>query len=95
MNVIILASPSEYSGVTIGVSSLLRIIGCSIGPALAGMYMQINQTNLSVNGISTNVPSQLSFDLIFFSAIIMSVISIILSLLLARKVLKMSIPNLT
>src|SRR5688500_5733308 len=95
MNVIILASPSAYSGVTIGVSSLLRIIGCSIGPALAGMYMQINQTNLSVNGISTNVPSQLSFDLIFFSAIIMSVISIILSILLARKVLKMSIPNLT
>ena len=95
MNIIILASPSEYSGMTIGVSSLLRIIGCSIGPALAGMYMQINQTNLSVNGISTNVPSQLSFDLIFFSAIIMSVISIILSILLARKVLKMSIPNLT
>jgi MFS family permease len=95
MNVIILASPSEYSGVTIGVGSLLRIIGCAIGPALAGMYMQINQTNLSVNGISTNVPSQLSFDLIFFSAIIMSVISIILSILLARKVLKMSIPNLT
>jgi MFS family permease len=95
MNVIILASPSEYSGVTIGVSSLLRIIGCSIGPALAGMYMQINQTNLSVNEIATNVPSQLSFDLIFFSAIIMSVISIILSILLARKVLKMSIPNLT
>jgi ABC-type antimicrobial peptide transport system permease subunit len=57
--------------------------------------MQINQTNLSVNEISTNVPSQLSFDLIFFSAIIMSVISIILSILLARKVLKMSIPNLT
>ena len=95
MNVIILASPQEYSGVTIGVSSLLRIIGCAIGPALGAMYMQINQTNLSVNGISTIFPSQLSFDLIFFSAIIMSVISIILSVLLARKVLKMSIPNLT
>ena len=66
-----------------------------MGPALAGMYMQINQTNLSVNEIATNVPSPLSFDLIFFSAIIMSVISIILSILLARKVLKMSIPNLT
>jgi hypothetical protein len=51
MNVIILASPQEYSGVNLGVSSLLRIIGCAIGPALAAMYMQINQTNLSVNGI--------------------------------------------
>jgi hypothetical protein len=44
-------SPQEYSGVNLGVSSLLRIIGCAIGPALAAMYMKINQTNLSVNGI--------------------------------------------
>lgn len=51
MNVIILASPQEYSGVNLGVSSLLRIIGCAIGPALAAMYMKINQTNLSVNKI--------------------------------------------
>jgi len=43
MNVIILATPREYSDVTIGVSSLLRITGASIGPVLASIYMEINQ----------------------------------------------------
>ena len=94
MNVIILATPREYSIVTIGVSSLLRIIGSSIGPALAAMYMEMNQTKLSINGIETYFPSLSSFDMIFFNAIILSIISIILSLLLSRKILKMSIPNL-
>lgn len=94
MNVIILATPREYSVVTIGVSSLLRIIGSSIGPALAAMYMEINQTTLIINGIETYFPSLFSFDLIFFNAIILSIISIILSILLSRKILKMSIPNL-
>src|SRR5688572_10964970 len=94
MNVIILATPREYSIVTIGVSSLLRIIGSSIGPALAAMYMEMNQTKLSIYGIETYFPSLFSFDMIFFNAIILSIISIILSLLLSRKILKMSIPNL-
>ena len=94
MNVIILATPRENSIVTIGVSSLLRIIGSSIGPALAAMYMEMNQTKLSINGIETYFPSLFSFDMIFFNAIILSIISIILSLLLSRKILKMSIPNL-
>lgn len=95
MNVIILETPREYSVVTIGVSSLLRIIGSSVGPALAAVYMEMNQTELSFNGITTYFPSQLSFDMIFFNAIILSIISILLSLLLSQKILKMSIPNLT
>jgi MFS family permease len=95
MNVIILAAPREYSVVTIGVSSLLRIIGSSIGPALAAMYMEMNQTSLNTNGIVTYFPSPFAFDMIFFSAIVLSIISIILSILLSRKILKISIPNLT
>ena len=95
MNVIILAAPREYSVVTIGVSSLLRIIGSSIGPALAAMYMEMNQTSLNTNGIETYFPSPFAFDMIFFSAIVLSIISIILSILLSRKILKISIPNLT
>jgi MFS family permease len=95
MNVIILAAPREYSVVTIGVSSLLRIIGSSIGPALAAMYMEINQTSLNINGNETYFPSPFAFDMIFLSAIILSIIAIILSILLSRKILKISIPNLT
>jgi MFS family permease len=95
MNIIILAAHRDYSVVTIGVSSLLRIIGSSIGPALAALYMEINQMSLKINGIETYFPSPVAFDMIFFSAIILSFSAIVLSILLSRKILKMSVPNLT
>jgi MFS family permease len=95
MNIIILATPKEYSGVTIGVSTLLRIIGASIGPALASMYMEINQIPLRINGTYTYFPSPFSFDFIFFTAIVLSIISLLFSILVSRKIMKLAIPNLT
>src|ERR687897_12219 len=77
MNVIILSTPQQFSGISLGMSSLMRIIGASIGPALAGMYMQTNQTLLNVNGVANYFPSSVSFNLIFFSAIMASVVSIV------------------
>ncbi|HZA61954.1 MAG TPA: MFS transporter, partial [Nitrososphaeraceae archaeon] len=94
MNVIILATPQQFSGISLGMSSLMRIIGASIGPALAGMYMQTNQTLLNVNGVLNYVPSSVSFNLIFFSAIMASVVSIALAITLRREATKMAIPNL-
>ena len=94
MNVIILSTPREFSGISLGMSSLMRIVGASIGPALAGMYMQTNQTLLNVNGIMNYFPSSVSFNLIFFSAIMASVVSIALAITLRREATKMAIPNL-
>jgi MFS family permease len=94
MNVIILSTPQQFSGISLGMSSLMRIIGASIGPALAGMYMQTNQTLLNVNGVMNYFPSSVSFNLIFFSAIMASVVSIALAITLRREATKMAIPNL-
>ncbi|WP_458746089.1 MFS transporter [Candidatus Nitrosocosmicus sp. T] len=86
MNIILVATPREFSGVTIGMSSMLRIIGSSIGPALAAMHMQTNQSTITnTNGITQMLPSSLSFDLIFLTAVILSSISILISLLLMKK----------
>jgi MFS family permease len=85
MNIIILSSPRESSGVTIGMSSMLRIVGSSIGPALAAMYMQTNQSVINAKGITESLPSSFSFDLIFLTAVILSIVSIILSILLSKK----------
>jgi MFS family permease len=94
MNVIILSTPRQFSGISLGMSSLMRIVGASIGPALAGMYMQTNQTLFNVNGIMNYFPSSMSFDLIFLSAVIVSVISIALAIILRQRATKMDIPNL-
>ncbi len=94
MNVIILSTPGQFSGISLGMSSLMRIVGSSIGPALAGMYMQTNQTLLNLDGISAYFPSSLSFNLIFLSAVIVSVVSIALAMILQQRASKMAIPNL-
>ena len=93
MNVIILSTPRQYSGISLGMSSLMRIVGASIGPALAGMYMQTHQSILNLDGIAQSFPSAESYNLIFLTATILSVASIALAILLRRRVIKMAIPN--
>jgi hypothetical protein len=59
------------------------------------MYMQTNQTLLDVSGIINYFPSAISFEFIFLSAVIVSVASIALAIILRQRVTKMAIPNLT
>ncbi len=90
MNVIILSTPREYSGVTIGISSLLRFIGCSIGPALAAMHLQADQTLLTINETPMRFPSSVSFDMIFSTAVVFSIVLIIMSIMIRQKATRMS-----
>jgi MFS family permease len=94
MNVIILSTPMQFTGISLGMSSLMRIIGAAIGPALAGMYMQTNQSLLNIHGIAQFFPSSTSFNLIFLSAVGFSIVSIALAIILRQRVMKMAIPNL-
>ena len=94
MNVIILSTPKQFSGISLGMSSLMRIVGASIGPALAGMYMQTHQSILNIHGVAQYFPSTISFNFIFLTATVLSIASIIIALLLRQKALKMAIPNL-
>jgi len=86
MNIVMLATPKQSVGVSLGMSTLIRIIGASIGPTIAGMYMQTHQVMLS--GFTTSFPSADSYDLIFLTATIISAASIILAVILLRTVPK-------
>lgn len=93
MNIIILSVSREDVGVTIGMSSMLRIVGGSIGPALAAMYMQTNQSIIHIKGTTQSLPSLYSFDLIFLTAVLFSLVSLIISIILSKKV-KISLNHL-
>ena len=86
MNVVILSTPKKFTGISLGMSSLIRIIGASIGPAVAGMYMQTNQLLIDLQGKMIYVPSGISFTLIFLTASLASVGSIILALILKKRI---------
>jgi len=89
MNVIMLTSPRKDIGVSLGMSTLIRILGASVGPAIAGMYMQTHKTTLT--GIAGTFPTPDSYNLIFFTAALISCVSIGLSLALRRQLVKFPI----
>jgi len=93
VNVIILSTPKQYTGISLGTSMLMRIVGSAIGPAVAGMYMQSNQSVLIIGGITRFFPSIMSYNLIFLTAMMVSFVSIAVAVLLRRRVTKMAIPD--
>jgi len=75
INIILVNTPKQSNGVSLGMTTLLYLIGTSVGPVLAGVFMQANQTLLPLIG---SFPPPQSYNLIFLTAAIMSVLSIIL-----------------
>jgi MFS family permease len=86
MNIVLLATPYKNMVTSIGMTSLLRIIGSSVGPAVAGVLMQGWQIN--VHGHAGSFPAPESYTLIFLMAAIMSIISIIMSLKIRKSLLE-------
>jgi hypothetical protein len=89
MNVTILSTPRQFMGISLGTSMLMRIVEAAVGPALAGMYMQSNQSILRINGIAQYFPSAESYDLIFLTATALSLLSIALAIILRRRAIKL------
>ena len=78
-------TPLKYSGVSLGMSVVLFLIGSSIGPAIAGIYMQTHQE--LARGVTTgSFPSPISYNLIFLTAALISAISITLVIILRRRI---------
>ena len=81
-------TPRQFSGVSLGMSVVLVLIGSSIGPAIAGIYMQTHQEVVkgisSVGGVGS-FPSLVAYNLIFLTAALISTISIVLVIMLKRR----------
>ena len=87
---IIVSTPNQSSGVSLGMTTLLYLIGTSVGPVIAGIFMQANQA--IVKGISSSsgsgvslFPTAQSYNLIFLTAWVISLISIGLALYLRKE----------
>jgi MFS family permease len=83
-NILVSSSPKEYTGISVGVGALLFFLGMAIGPALSGIYIQTNQS--IIEGIKGLFPSEESFNMIFFTAMVLSIASIVNLLILRKKI---------
>jgi MFS family permease len=77
LDIILESTPSQYSGISLGMTALFKMIGSSIGPVVAGILMQTNQTN--VKGVLGSFPSPESYNLIFFTLTLASFTAVVLS----------------
>ncbi len=80
-NLVVSKSPTEYTGISVGVGALLLFIGMAIGPALAGVYMANHET---ITGVQGSYPSTNSYNLVFLTAGLLSVVTIVFAILLKR-----------
>lgn len=84
MNTIILTTPAQSMGISTGMTSLIRIIGSAIGPAIAGTFMQSQQQILKISGTTAAFPSGGAYNLIFLTAAILSASSIGFAIMIGR-----------
>jgi MFS family permease len=83
-NVVILSIPRQNSGMSLGLTTFLRILGSSIAPAVAGMLLQQNQYTANIGGTTQAFPSSEAYNLIFLIAAILSIISVSLAVVLIK-----------
>jgi MFS family permease len=81
-NMVVSSSPKEFTGISVGVGALLLFIGMAIGPALAGVYMENQET---VEGVEGSYPSPGSYNLVFLTAGLLSAVSVGFALMLIRR----------
>ena len=82
-NILLEFTPKDSIGISLGMTAMLFFIGMAIGPAIASIYLQSNQT--SIKGSSLSFPSLESYNMIFVTAFLISLVSIVLMLVLTKK----------
>ena len=94
MNIIIMATPARSMGISTGMTSLIRIIGSAIGPAIAGMLLQSQQEIARINGSNSTAsfPVTGAYNLIFLTAALLSVSSIVFAIMAGKHTDKTRLP---
>jgi MFS family permease len=85
VNVVLTSTPKQFSGISLGMNLLIYLIASSVGTVIAGAYMQSDQISTSSSpGIVTSYPSPASYNMIFLTATVISLASVIFAILLNR-----------
>jgi MFS family permease len=84
-NIILVSVSPKIGGISMGITVLFFLIGMSIGPAIAGIYLETFQSPIMLNDISYYFPSKFSYDMIFFTAALLSFVFLILAIVTAKR----------
>jgi MFS family permease len=82
-NVIIVSVPMQMTGIALGMTLLLNLVGMSVGPVFAGILQQMYQG--TVEGVDGQFPTQDAYNLIFVTAAFVSLASAALALAVSMR----------
>lgn len=88
-DIVLQSTPRKFSGISLGMTVLFTLVGGSVGPAVAGIFMQANQVFMEGVG---SYPSSDSYNLIFLTIALASLIPIALSIFIRRNLSSQSSP---
>jgi len=81
-NVILLSVPIQVTGIALGMTLLLNLVGMSLGPALSGIFQEMYKG--TVPGILGLFPTDQAYSMIFITAALVSLASLAMSVSVSR-----------
>lgn len=82
-NVILVSVPMQVTGIALGMTLLLDLVGMSVGPVFAGIFQDTYRG--TIPGVAGEFPTETAYVLIFIAAALISLTSVILSLMVSRR----------
>lgn len=83
INMIILSTPREETGISTAVNTIMRTVGSVVGPALSAAIISANST--MVPGVGAPIPNDDAYHMIFMLSIVFMAIGVIAGLFLTNK----------
>jgi MFS family permease len=83
INMIILSTPREETGISTSVNTIMRVVGSVVGPALAATIISANST--LIPGVAAPVPNDEAYHMIFLLSIVLMAVGVIAGLFLTNK----------
>jgi len=92
-NVILISVPMQMTGIALGMTLLLNLVGMSVGPALSGVFQEAYKG--TAPGVSGNFPTDDAYNLIFVTATLVSITSVALALSVLKTRIKAESTSIT
>jgi hypothetical protein len=81
-NVILLSVPIQVTGIALGMTLLLNLVGMSLGPALSGFFQETYKG--TAPGVAGFYPTDHAYSLIFITAALVSLASVFMAIAVSR-----------
>jgi MFS family permease len=82
-NISLVSAPLRQSGTALGITMLLFLIGMSLGPTISGIYLESFRS--AIDNTYESYPTPVAYNWIFLIALLISILSVILTLFITKK----------